>query len=320
MKKNNIGKTELKITELSFGATSLASMPETYGYEVTEDRAQKTLKRFFQGPVNMLDTSRNYGLGRSEELIGQAIDNNGGWPKDFILSTKLDRNMQTGHFDATQARKSFEESLATLRLDSIDILHLHDPEYVVDISEITKKGGALDELFKIKEEGLVKAVGLAMGRIDIMLPILKDWDFDILINHNRYTLLNRQANEMYDYAHKKGIAIINAAPFASGILAKGSKKGKIITYQDLTKETLAPVIKIEKICEKFGIEMGAAALQFSLRDSRISTTLCGVSSPESIQKNLVWAQTQIPSEFWDEVLVLPFSTDDPEANRVFTPG
>ena len=253
-------------------------------------------------------------------MIGQAIDNNGGWPKDFILSTKLDRNMQTGHFDAIQARKSFEESLATLRLDSIDILHLHDPEYVVDISEVTKKGGALEELFKIKEEGLVKAVGLAMGRIDIMLPILKDWDFDILINHNRYTLLNRQANEMYDYAHKKGISIINAAPFAGGILAKGSKKSRKITYQDVAKETLAPVIKIEKICEKFGIEMGAAALQFSLRDSRISTTLCGVSSPESIQKNLVWAQTQIPFEFWDEVLTLPFSTDDPEANRVYTPG
>ena len=159
-----------------------------------------------------------------------------------------------------------------------------------------------------------------MGRIDIMLPILKDWDFDILINHNRYTLLNRQANEMYDYAYKKGIAIINAAPFAGGILAKGSKKSSKITYQDVTKETLAPVIKIEKICEKFGIEMGAAALQFSLRDSRISTTLCGVSSPESIQKNLVWAQTQIPSEFWDEVLALPFSKDDPEANRVYTPG
>ena len=320
MKKNIIGKSELKITELSFGATSLASMPETYGYEVTEVRAQKTLKRFFQGPVNMLDTSRNYGLGRSEGLIGQAIDNNGGWPKDFILSTKLDRNMETGLFDAIQARKSFEESLATLRLDSIDILHLHDPEYVVDISEVTKKGGSLEELFKIKEEGLVKAVGLAMGRIDIMLPILKDWDFDILINHNRYTLLNRQANEMYDYAHKKGISIINAAPFAGGILAKGSKKSRKITYQDVAKETLAPVIKIEKICEKFGIEMGAAALQFSLRDSRISTTLCGVSSPESIQKNLVWAQTQIPSEFWDEVLALPFSKDDPEANRVYTPG
>ena len=107
MKKNDIAKTGLKITDLSFGATSLSSMPDIYGYEVTEERAQKTLKRFFEGPVNMLDTSRNYGFGKSEELIGLAIEKNGGWPKDFVLSTKLDRNMETGNFDAKQARKSF---------------------------------------------------------------------------------------------------------------------------------------------------------------------------------------------------------------------
>ena len=90
---------------------------------------------------------------------------------------------------------------------------------------------------------------------------------------------------------------------------------------DKVFEHLVPQLaKTSSILEKFGIEMGAVALQFSLRDSRISTTLCGVSSPENIQKNLVWAQTQIPSEFWDEVLALPFSTDDPEANRVYTPS
>ena len=60
-----------------------------------------------------------------------------------------------------------------------------------------------------------------MGKIDIMFPMLKDWDFDVLINHNRFTLLNREANEMYDYAHNKNIAIINAAPYAGGDLAKG---------------------------------------------------------------------------------------------------
>ncbi len=90
---------------------------------------------------------------------------------------------------------------------------------------------------------------------------------------------------------------------------------------DKVFEHLVPQLaKTSSILEKFGIEMGAVALQFSLRGSRISTTLCGVSSPENIQKNLVWAQTQIPSEFWDEVLALPFSTDDPEANRIYTPG
>ena len=70
----------------------------------------------------------------------------------------------------------------------------------------------MDELFKIKEEGLAKAVGLAMGKIDIMFPMLKKWDFDVMINHNRYTLLNREADEMYSYAHSKNISIFNAAP------------------------------------------------------------------------------------------------------------
>ena len=84
MKKNKIKDTGVEVTELSFGTSSLGSMPDTYGYEVPEQRAQETLKRFFQGPVNMLDTSRNYAMGESEKRIGIAIKENGGWPDNFI--------------------------------------------------------------------------------------------------------------------------------------------------------------------------------------------------------------------------------------------
>ena len=160
MKKNKIKDTGLEITELCFGTSSLGSMPDTYGYEVSEDRAQKTLNRFFQGPANMLDTSRNYAMGESERRIGNAVKENGGWPKDLLLSTKLDRDMDTLVLDKNRARQSFEESLKTLNVDSVDILFLHDPEYAKDVNDITKKDGAMDELFKIKEEGLAKAVGL----------------------------------------------------------------------------------------------------------------------------------------------------------------
>jgi D-threo-aldose 1-dehydrogenase len=177
MKKNKIKDTGLEVTELSFGTSSLGSMPDTYGYEVPEDRAQKTLNRFFQGPVNMLDTSRNYAMGESEKRIGKAIKENGGWPKDFLLSTKLDRNMDTLVLDKNRARESLEESLKTLNVDSVDILFLHDPEYAKDITDITKKDGAMDELFKIKNEGLAKAVGVAMGKVDIMFPLLKRLGF-----------------------------------------------------------------------------------------------------------------------------------------------
>ncbi|MDA0889839.1 MAG: aldo/keto reductase [Bacteroidetes bacterium] len=320
MKKNKIKNTGLEISEVSFGTSGLGSMPDTYGYEVSENQAQETLKRFFKGPVNMLDTSRNYALGESEKRIGRAIKANGGWPKKFLLSTKLDRNTETLQFDKHRARKSLEESLKALDVDSVDILFLHDPEYAKDISEVTKKGGAMDELFKIKQEGLAKAVGLAMGKINIMFPLLKNWDFDVLISHNRYTLLNREADKMFDYAYGKNIAIFNAAPYAGGVLAKGPSNFKKITYQDVTEEMLMPVREIEKVCKKHKVDMGAAALQFSLRDKRISSTICGVTSVDSIEKNLAWAAAKISSEFWDEVLNLPFSSDDPEANRVWTPG
>lgn len=320
MKKNKIKDTGLEVTELSFGTSSLGSMPDTYGYEVSEDRAQKTLNRFFQGPVNMLDTSRNYAMGESEKRIGKAIKENGGWPNGFLLSTKLDRNMDTLVLDKNRVRESLEESLKTLNVDSVDILFLHDPEYAKDITDITKKGGAMDELFKIKNEGLAKAAGVAMGKVDIMFPLLKDWDFDVIINHNRYTLLNREANEMYDYASSKNIAIFNAAPYAGGVLAKGPDNFKKVTYQDATEEKLAPAREFEKVCKKHNVELGAAALQFSLRDNRITSTICGVTSVESIEKNLAWANTNIPEEFWNEVLKLPYSTKDPESERNFTPG
>ena len=320
MKKNKIKDTGLEITELSFGTSSLGSMPDTYGYEVSEERAQKTLNRFFQGPVNMLDTSRNYAMGESEKRIGRAIKENGGWPKDFLLSTKLDRNMDTLVLDKNRARESLEESLKTLNVDSVDILFLHDPEYAKDITDITKKDGAMDELFKIKDEGLAKAVGVAMGKVDIMFPLLKDWDFDVIINHNRYTLINREANKMYEYASSKNIAIFNAAPYAGGVLAKGPDNFKKVTYQDATEEKLAPAREFEKVCKKHNVELGAAALQFSLRDNRITSTICGVTSVESIEKNLAWANAEISGEFWDEVLKLPFSSNDPESDRVFTAG
>ena len=320
MKKNKIKDTGLEVTELSFGTSSLGSMPDTYGYEVSEDRAQKTLNRFFQGPVNMLDTSRNYAMGESEKRIGKAIKENGGWPNGFLLSTKLDRNMDTLILDKNRVRESLEESLKTLNVDSVDILFLHDPEYAKDITDITKKDGAMDELFKIKNEGLAKAAGVAMGKVDIMFPLLKDWDFDVIINHNRYTLLNREANEMYDYASSKNIAIFNAAPYAGGVLAKGPSNFKKITYQDASEEKLAPAREIEKVCKKYNVEMGAAALQFSMKDKRITSTICGVTSIQSIEKNLAWANTNIPEEFWNEVLKLPYSTKDPESERNFTPG
>jgi D-threo-aldose 1-dehydrogenase len=320
IEKASLGRTSLLVSKICFGTSSLGSMPDTYGYGVEEERAKDTVRSIFAGPVNFVDTSRNYGFGRSEERIGSVIRENGGLPEGLVISTKLDRDPETNRFDGARARRSLEESLAALGLDRVDLLHLHDPEHAASMAEITSPRGALAELFKMKEEGLATAVGLAAGPTDIMMPILRDWDFDSLITHNRFTLANRNAEPMIDFARSRGIAVLNAAPYAGGVLAKGSDKFNRYVYQEATGEALDPIRRIEAICAKYAIPPGAAALQFSLRDERITSTICGVSRPERIAQTLEWATWSIPDSAWDELLSLPFATDDPESTRQYRPG
>jgi D-threo-aldose 1-dehydrogenase len=320
MDRAKLGRTNLSVSRICFGTSGLASMPNTYGYEVSAERALDTIRAIFDGPANFLDTSRLYGFGRSEQRIGEAIRERGGLPEGFVLSTKLDRDPETNRFDGARARRSIEESLQALGLDRIQLLHLHDPEHSRSLAEITGPGGALAELFRIKEEGLAEAVGLAAGVTDVMLPLLRDWDFDALITHNRFTLVNRNAAGMIDFAASKGIAVLNAAPYAGGVFAKGSEAFPRYVYQEVSSDTLDPVRQVEAACARHGVPAGAVALQFSLRDPRIASTVCGVSRPERVQQTLEWAERPIPDSLWEELAALPFATDDPEATRAYDAG
>jgi D-threo-aldose 1-dehydrogenase len=315
-----IKKTGLQLPALSFGSSALGDMPDTYGYAVSEERARQTIHAILALPDGFIDTSRIYGMGRSEERIGQVVRELGGWPKGRILSTKLDRDLKTGRFDGAQARRSLEESLKALGVDRVQILHLHDPEHCPDRSEVTRKGGALDELMKMREEGFADAVGLAAGNVDVMLPMLRDWDLDGLITHNRFTLVNRNAEPMLALAQKKGMFVLNAAPYAGGALAKGSGSYQRYVYQEATEAMMAPIAKVEAVCARFGIPPGAAALQFSMREPRIASTICGVSRPERVAETIAWSKWAIPEEAWKELLALPFTNDDPEATREYKPG
>ncbi len=316
MRKHRIGDTGLEVSEICFGTAVLGDMPEAFPYSVEEKRALETLLAIFEcQEVNFLDTSRNYGFGRSEERIGKAIRDRGGLPDDFVVATKLDRDFETNRFDASRARQSLEDSLKALGLDRVHILHFHDPEHARDMNEITKSGGAIDEMFKMKEEGLADAVGLAMGQLDIMFPLLKHYPFDVLINHNRFNPLNRTADKMYDFAQNASMAIFNAAPYAGGILAKGSAVMPRITYQDVEAAELEPVRHLEAICARVGVSPAAVALQFSMRDPRIISTIVGVSKPERVQQTLKFASEKIPHELWDEIADLSTADQDPETRQ-----
>ena len=315
-----IAPSGLTIPAICFGTTALGDMPDTYGYAVDDARAHATLDAIFDSPIGFLDTSRNYGAGRSEARIGAAIKARGSLPKGFVISSKLDRNMDTNQFDGDRAKRSLEESLRALNVSIIPLLHLHDPEYASDLKDITKKGGALEVLFRMKAQGLAQAVGLAAGRIDIMMPLMRDWDFDAIISHNRYTLLNRNGTEMFDLAQSRNMAVINAAPYASGILAKGAAQQPLFAYMPADDSIVSRVKAIEVLCSQYGVPVGAAALQFSMRSPLVASTICGVSTPERVQQTIDWSNWSIPDALWKDLLALPFDMDDPEAKRIYRPG
>ena len=300
LKTTTLARSGLVVPALCFGTSGLGSMPDTYGYSVDDARARSTLYAILDGPVNFIDTSRNYGMGRSEQRIGEALKARGGLPKGFIVSTKLDRDADN-KFDGAQARRSIEESLKALGIASVDILHLHDPEYASDLSDVTKKGGAIEALMKMKEEGLCRAVGLAAGRTDVMMPLLRDFDFDVLISHNRYTLLNHHAVPMFELAKARNVAVINAAPYASGILAKGASKQPLYSYMPASDDIKSRANAIEALCAKYAVPMGAAALQFSLRSPHVASTIIGVTSPERVKQTMDWAAHTIPEVLWNEL-------------------
>ena len=112
-----LGKSGLFVSPICFGTSGLGDMPETYGYGVSAERAYDTINAIFDSPVNFMDSSRNYGTGRSEERIGHVIRERGGLPKGFVISTKLDRDFKTNQFDASRARRSLEESMKALGVD-----------------------------------------------------------------------------------------------------------------------------------------------------------------------------------------------------------
>jgi D-threo-aldose 1-dehydrogenase len=320
LSKHTIRNTGVTMPALCFGTSALGNMPDTYTYEVDVKRAIETVKAIVTSDFPFLDVSRNYGMGRSEERIGLALQELGGLPEGAMISTKLDRNMDTLSFTASDARRSIEESLTALKLDRVDILHLHDPEHAAQLEPITSAGGAIDELFKMRDEGLCRVVGLAAGNVDVMLPILQQFDFDVMITHNRHTLVNANAEALIQHASDNNVAVLNAAPYCGGVLAKGSAGFQRYVYQQADAATLESVRQVEAICESHGIPPGAAALQFSLRDDRIQSTICGVSKPERVQQTIDWARHPIDDATWTQLSSVPRSSDDPEASRQYSPG
>ncbi len=310
----NFGQAPIRVTPLCIGCAQLGNMPETFQYDVAEEQALATLRAFFQAPINFLDTAASYGDGESERRIGLVLKELGGLPAGFVLATKADRDMKTGDFSGDQIKRSVERSLNLLHVDKIPIMFLHDPEHA-PFEDIMAPGGPVAVLLKLKEEGVLGHIGVAGGPVEVMMRYLDTGAFEAVITHNRFTLLNRSANPLLDQASKLGIAVLNAAPYGSGILAKGPDAYPRYAYQAADAVTLDRVRKLDALCKQYKIPLAAAALQFSTCDQRITSTIVGLSRPERLAETVELAHTPIPTELWPQLDAVGFATDDPEANR-----
>jgi D-threo-aldose 1-dehydrogenase len=295
-----LGTTGLQVTPLCIGCAPLGNMPETFSYAIDEGQALATIRAIFASPINFIDTAASYGDGESERRLGIVLRELGGLPQGFVLASKADRDLGTGEFTGEQMRRSVERSLRLLGMEQLQLLYLHDPEHI-SFEQAMAPGGPVETLQRCQQEGLIAHLGVAGGPIDLMRRFVETGIFSVAISHNRYTLLNTEADSFWDVCQQQVVAAINAAPYGSGILAKGPSAYPRYMYSDASRELLERALKLETICSSYGVPLAAAALQFSLRDPRITSTIVGMSRPERLAETIALAQYALPDELWAEL-------------------
>jgi D-threo-aldose 1-dehydrogenase len=300
LSRSVLGSTGLSVSSICVGASPLGNVARLYGYEVAADQAIATVRAAFAGPLNFMDTSNSYGGGESERRIGQGIREAGGLPDGFVLASKVDPNRETGDFSGKRARASLEETFERLGVDHLQLLYLHDPERL-DFAEATAADGVVPAMVALKEEGLVDHLGVAGGPIDVLLDYVGTDIFEVVLTHNRYTLIDQTAEPLLREASARGIGVVNAAPYGGGMLVKGPKEQPKYAYRRDEEAIREKAVALQALCDGYGVSLAAAALQFSVREPRITSTAVGMSHPDRIEKTLRLLEEEVPDELWQQL-------------------
>ncbi|MGP4112282.1 aldo/keto reductase [Streptomyces sp. 4N509B] len=289
--------TSLHATAISVGTSFLGDPPHPDGTPAED--ADALARAMFAGPFAVIDTSNNYAQGRSETVLGTAVRREG-LPAGKAIVTKVDADPDTGALDRDRVWRSFEESVTRLGLDHLPLLHLHDP-YTIEVEEAFAPGGAVQGLTELREQGLVGALGIAAGPVSLMRRYALSGAFDVLLTHNRYTIVDRRGEELIDLAADRGMGVFNAAPFGGGLLAGTSES---YAYAQAGPELLAWVERARQLCRRWELPLRAVALHHSLRHPGIASTVVGVGRPERLAQLRQLQNTTIPEAFWPELAAL----------------
>lgn len=286
----SLGHTGLRVSAICLGGSPLGSMPEAFGYPVSEADGIAMATAALDSPVRWIDTANGYSDGESERRIGAAIRDHGGLPEDFWVATKVDA--RDGDYSGARVRASVAESKGRLGLDRLPLVYLHDPEFH-DFAELTAPDGAVATLMRLREEGEIEHVGLAGGDVHEMARYLELGGFEVLLTHNRWTLVDHSAEQLLSQAEDQGVAVVNAAIYGGGLLAAPTAGKTSYGYRPAPPELLSAVQQMAAACRADDTDLPTVALQISLADPRIAATVIGMSRPSRLSDALAAASAEL---------------------------
>ncbi len=308
---SEIGSTGINVTRLGLGGAAVAGIYSG----VSADQAVNTIQRGLELGLRYFDTAPLYGHGKSETYFAEAL---GGVARDsFVLSTKVGRVLNPLDSPPTDPYymdlppfepvfdysrdgilRSLEESLQRLQLDRVDIAYIHDPDdhYEQAISE------AYPTLADLRAQGVVKTIGAGMNQWEMLHRFGIEGDFDCFLLAGRYTLLDQSAlAEFLPLCNGKGISVVLGGPYNSGVLASDLSPGAKFDYEDASPDLIEMARAIRDVCERHGVPLKAAALQFGLAHPAVVATIPGARSVGEVEENFEMASFPIPADLWVEL-------------------
>lgn len=325
-----VGNTDLSVTALGVGSAPLGGL---YAPVATSD-AVAMLNAAWDAGIRYFDTAPMYGNGRSEHLVGQVLREKMDGGRNFALSTKVGRLMTTqragrqlppeppknpldpGWYNGLPFRevfdysydgvlRSFDDSQQRLGFTNPDILYVHDIGEVTHASlhehhwTALTKGGGFKALSELRAAGDIKGFGLGVNEWQVIRDALNETDLDCSMLAGRYTLLDQDAaKEFLPLAQKRGMALVIAGVFNSGILASTTPGRRKFNYADAPEDVIARADRLREICNSFDVPLPAAALQFPMRHPATTCVVIGAKTAAQVMTNVEWFEQSIPEDLW----------------------
>ena len=291
MRYTELGKTGMKISHISFGASSLGSVFR----ETNEKESFEAVEAAIEGGINFIDVSPYYGHYKAETVLGKALRN---IPREkYFLSTKVGRygkdGVNTWDYSARRVTDSVYESMERLGIDHIDLINVHDIEF-----QAARPGGlqlvvdeTLPALVELREKGVVGHVGITDLQLDNLKWVIEHSEKGVvesILNFCHYTLNDDAIVDYLDLFERQGIGIVNASPLSMGLL---SQRG-VPDWHPAPKALVEACQKAAAYCNEKGYPIEKLAVQFSVSNPRIASTLFSSANPANVRRNIEWANEE----------------------------